>query len=80
VLVVLDREDTVSWLSLRNIPEVHLLNEDQLNTYDVMISDDVVFTKAAYESFVARSLGGSGTGGADDDSAQDDDEAEGSEA
>jgi large subunit ribosomal protein L4 len=74
VLVVLDREDTVSWLSLRNIPEVHVLNEDQLNTYDVLLSDDVVFTKAAYESFVARSLGGS------DHTAHDDDEAEGSEA
>lgn len=52
VLVVLGRDDTVSWLSLRNAPEVHLIAVDQLNTYDVLKSDDVVFTKAAYETFV----------------------------
>ena len=39
VLVVLGREDDVSWLSLRNVPEVHLLAADQLNTYDVLVSD-----------------------------------------
>jgi large subunit ribosomal protein L4 len=52
-LVVLERADTVSWLSLRNVPEVHLIAVDQLNTYDVLLSDDVVFTKAAYDTFVA---------------------------
>jgi large subunit ribosomal protein L4 len=52
VLVVLGREDTVSWLSLRNAPEVHLIAVDQLNTYDVLNSDDVVFTKAAFDVFV----------------------------
>jgi large subunit ribosomal protein L4 len=52
VLVVLGREDTVSWLSLRNAPEVHLIAVDQLNTYDVLNSDDVVFTKAAFDAFV----------------------------
>jgi large subunit ribosomal protein L4 len=40
-------------LSVRNIEEVHVLYVDQLNTYDVLVSDDVVFTKAAYEAFVA---------------------------
>ena len=54
VLVVLGREETNAWLSLRNLPEVHLLHADQLNTYDVLVSDRVVFTSAAYESFVAR--------------------------
>jgi large subunit ribosomal protein L4 len=40
-------------LSLRNAPEVHLIHPDQLNTYDVMLSDDVVFTQAALEALVA---------------------------
>ncbi|MBS2964491.1 50S ribosomal protein L4 [Actinocrinis puniceicyclus] len=52
VLVVLGREEKNAWLSLRNLPEVHLLRADQLNTYDVMVSDDVVFTKAGYDAFV----------------------------
>ncbi|WP_410574182.1 50S ribosomal protein L4 [Amycolatopsis sp. cmx-4-61] len=53
VLVVLDRADELSWVSLRNLPEVHILWADQLNTYDVLVNDDVVFTKAAYDVFVA---------------------------
>lgn len=53
VLVVLHRDDEYSWVSLRNLPEVHLLWADQLNTYDVLVNDDVVFTKAAYDAFVA---------------------------
>ncbi|WP_284745386.1 50S ribosomal protein L4 [Amycolatopsis sp. RTGN1] len=53
VLVVLHRDDEYSWVSLRNLPEVHLLWADQLNTYDVLVNDDVVFTKAAYDVFVA---------------------------
>jgi len=52
-LVVLERKDTVTWLSLRNAPQVHLIAVDQLNTYDVLLSDDVVFTKGAYDAFVA---------------------------
>jgi large subunit ribosomal protein L4 len=51
-LVVLERTDVVTWLSLRNAPEVHILAVDQLNTYDVLASDDVVFTKGAYDAFV----------------------------
>ena len=47
MLVVLDRDDTVAWKSLRNIATVHLIAPDQLNTYDVLVSDDVVFTEAA---------------------------------
>lgn len=52
-LVVLERTDTVTWLSLRNAPQVHIVAVDQVNTYDVLASDDVVFTQGAYEAFVA---------------------------
>src|SRR4051794_9372512 len=53
LLVVIERANDVAALSLRNIPEVHTIYVDQLNTYDVLVSDDVVFTQAAYEVFVA---------------------------
>jgi large subunit ribosomal protein L4 len=52
VLVVLSREDETTWLSLRNVPEVHLLSADQLNTYDVLVNDDVVFTRDALDEFL----------------------------
>jgi large subunit ribosomal protein L4 len=52
-LVVLERTDAVTWLSLRNAPEVHIVAVDQLNTYDVLAADDVVFTRGAYDTFVA---------------------------
>ena len=52
VLVVIDRGDEVSYKSVRNLRSVHVLFSDQLNAYDVVNSDDVVFTKAAFESFV----------------------------
>ncbi len=51
-LVVLERSDAVTWLSLRNAPEVHILAVDQINTYDVLAADDVVFTQGAYDAFV----------------------------
>ncbi|MCL2850609.1 MAG: 50S ribosomal protein L4 [Micrococcales bacterium] len=54
VLVVLARDDEITWKSLRNVPQVHLLMADQLNTYDVLVSDDVVFTTAALEAFLRR--------------------------
>ena len=60
VLVVVEREDTVTWLSLRNVPAVHLLVPDQLNTYDVLVSDDVVFTQGAFHSFLAGPATGKG--------------------
>ena len=53
VLVVAQREDEVTWKSLRNATRVHLLSPDQLNTYDVLVSDDVVFTRAALDEFLA---------------------------
>ncbi|MGO4256135.1 50S ribosomal protein L4, sunset domain variant [Marmoricola sp. RAF53] len=55
-LVVLQRDDALTWLSLRNVPSVHLLAVDQLNTYDVLLSDDVVFTKGAYDAFVGADV------------------------
>ena len=53
VLVVLDRADVTSWLSVRNLADVLVLAADQLNTYDVLCADDVVFTQAALEAFLA---------------------------
>ena len=58
LLVVLDRDDVLSWVSLRNLPEVHLIESGQLNTYDVLVSDEVVFTEAALAEFVAGPAGG----------------------
>jgi large subunit ribosomal protein L4 len=52
LLVVIERANDVSALSVRNVPGVHVLYVDQLNTYDVLVSDDVIFTKAAYDLFV----------------------------
>jgi large subunit ribosomal protein L4 len=57
VLVVLERGDEVTSRSLRNVEQVHLLTADQLNTYDVLISDDVVFTRGALEAFLSRPSG-----------------------
>lgn len=53
VLVVLDRFEEIAWLSLRNVPTVHALAVDQLNTYDVLVNEKVVFTSAALAAFVA---------------------------
>ncbi|GIE86597.1 50S ribosomal protein L4 [Actinoplanes regularis] len=55
ILVVLDSQDELNWISLRNEPTVHLIEAGQLNTYDVLVSDEVVFTKVALDEF----LGGS---------------------
>jgi len=52
VLVVALRSDEVTWKSLRNCPQVHLLDPGQLNAYDVLVSDDVVFTEDALAAFV----------------------------
>jgi large subunit ribosomal protein L4 len=53
VLVVLGSEDALNWISLRNVPRVHLLEAGQLNTYDVLNADEVVFTQDALAEFVA---------------------------
>jgi len=53
VLIVLEREDDISYKSVRNVQSVHVLPFDQLNAYDVLVSDDIVFTKGAFDAFVA---------------------------
>ncbi len=53
VLVVLDRTDDLSYKSLRNLQNVHVLPVDQLNAYDILLSDDLVFTKAALDAYIA---------------------------
>lgn len=58
VLVVLERSDEVTLRSVRNIPAVHVLSWDQLNAYDVLVSDDIVFTKGAFEAFAAGPAAG----------------------
>jgi large subunit ribosomal protein L4 len=58
VLVVLARDEDIAWLSLRNVATLHLLSYDQLNAYDVLLSDDVVFSAAALEAFVAGPASG----------------------
>jgi large subunit ribosomal protein L4 len=55
VLVVTHRDDELTWKSLRNVPYVHVLTEGQLNTYDVLANDHVVFTEQALTAFVSRS-------------------------
>ena len=60
VLVVIARGDHLATKSLRNVDRVHLLPADQLNTYDVLVSDDVVFTRAALDAFVAGPARGRG--------------------
>ncbi|MET4052913.1 large subunit ribosomal protein L4 [Frigoribacterium sp. PvP054] len=53
VLIVTDRDDTLTLKSVRNVPTVHVITYDQLNAYDVLVSDDIVFTKSAFDGFVA---------------------------
>lgn len=56
LLVVIERSNDVTALSVRNLVEVHTIYVDQLNTYDVLVSDDVIFTKAAYDAFVGSAV------------------------
>jgi len=55
VLVVLERADETTWRSLRNVERAHAIVADQLNAYDVLVSDDVVFTEGALAAFLAGS-------------------------
>ncbi len=52
VLVVLTRQDPAAWFSLRNVPGVHTIAFDQVNTYDVIVADDIVFSEAAFDGFL----------------------------
>lgn len=65
VLLVIERSDEAALLSARNLPQVHILEPGQLNTYDVLVSDDVVFTQAAFESFVSGPKAANETEGSD---------------
>jgi large subunit ribosomal protein L4 len=56
VLVVLSNLDELNWISLRNEPTVHLIEAGQLNTYDVLVADEVVFTKEALDEFLGLPL------------------------
>jgi large subunit ribosomal protein L4 len=53
VLVVIGRADEVGAKSVRNLPGVHVISPDQLNTYDVLNSDDVVFSVEALDAYIA---------------------------
>ena len=52
-------------MSLRNVPTVHLLEAGQLNTYDVLVADEVVFTTDALEEFLGVPVS-AGTAAADE--------------
>ena len=54
LLAVIRRDDELARKSLRNVEGVRVLTDDQLNTYDVLAADHVVFTAAALEAFVSR--------------------------
>ena len=53
-LVVVGREDSAAWRSVANLDHVHPIAPDQLNTYDVLNADDVVFTVEALDAFVTQ--------------------------
>ncbi|MFV0285273.1 MAG: 50S ribosomal protein L4 [Demequina sp.] len=52
-LVVLERGDELAFKSLRNAAWIHVIAVDQINTYDVLVNDDTVFTAGALEAFLA---------------------------
>jgi large subunit ribosomal protein L4 len=52
-LVVLRPEDQQAWLSFRNLPQVHVLTPGELNTYDVLVSDYVLFSSSTLPSDAA---------------------------
>ena len=53
LLVVVSRNEDLAWRSLRNADDLHLLVPDQLNAYDILKSDDVVFSESAIKDFLA---------------------------
>jgi len=57
VLVVTERDDELTNKSIRNLANLHVISYDQLNAYDVLVSDDIVFTQAALEGFIASKTG-----------------------
>ncbi|MBI4899053.1 MAG: 50S ribosomal protein L4 [Actinobacteria bacterium] len=57
-IVVLHRDEDLAWLSLRNLAGVHAIAVDQLNVYDVLVNESVVFTSRALDAFVNGPHGG----------------------
>ena len=53
LLVVVSRTEDLAWRSLRNADDLHLLVPDQLNAYDILKSDDIVFSESAIKDFLA---------------------------
>jgi len=62
VLLVIGRSDEVGALSARNLPGVHVIAPDQLNTYDVLNADDLVFSVEALDSYIAHHTADKNTG------------------
>ena len=60
LLVVVSRNEDVAWRSLRNADDLHLLVPDQLNAYDILKSDDVVFSETAINDFLKARAAGKG--------------------
>ena len=52
VLIVIGRADEVGAKSVRNLPGVHVISPDQLNTYDVLNADDVIFSVEALDAYI----------------------------
>ena len=72
LLLVIERSNDQAALSVRNLLDVHTLYVDQLNTYDVLVSDDVIFTKAAYDTFVGTAEKNDGAGASFDSNTEED--------
>jgi large subunit ribosomal protein L4 len=60
LLVVVSRSEDAAWRSLRNAENLHLLVPDQLNAYDLLKSDDVVFSETAINDFLKARAAGKG--------------------
>ena len=60
LLVVVSRHEDAAWRSLRNAEDLHLLVPDQLNAYDILKSDDMVFSESAINDFLAGPVKGKG--------------------
>ncbi len=61
LLVVVSRTEDLAWRSLRNADDMHLLVPDQLNAYDILKSDDVVFSETAIKDFLKAPSKGKST-------------------
>ncbi|MEI6763537.1 MAG: 50S ribosomal protein L4 [Actinomycetes bacterium] len=53
ILVVLSRSEDLAWRALRNADDTHLIVNDQLNAYDILVADDLVFSESAIREYIA---------------------------